>query len=166
MMSFEDWRDRITLGLISLLVPGVIYIVSVSINSASEDFVEEAIAKALLTGPYRTDKVSITHSIEDLYTITAKLMADLEHMRESQGVANKKNYEDIIELRLQLDRLRTRYDIHEQLGDSKRKEPRRAPERSHEKEPNYNLEQSYDLEPSVRIPYFLFNQFNQGFLTQ
>ena len=121
MMSFEDWRDKLLLGLIGLVMPVFIYMVVTSINSASQDYVERRIDKAMLTGPYMNDKQSIEQSIEDLYRISSKLMMDLEKARELAASNSERNYREIADIKLYLERLRMQHELYDEFVLHKKK---------------------------------------------
>lgn len=121
MMSLGDWRDKALLGLFTLIMPGIVYMVVTSVNSASKDYVEKEISKAQLTSPYMNDKGTIQQSIDDLYRISGRVHADIEKTREIAAMATQHNYEQFHQLKLEIERLKIRHELYDVSLDIKKK---------------------------------------------
>jgi len=116
-MAFEDYRDRILFAMISLAVPGIIWMVVQVIHSVTHDDVEKMIVQARETDHYMRDRDGIMRNLQILESLQVKNATDLERLRDNTFGNNEKIWRELALIRIELERIR----VHENDAAFKKK---------------------------------------------
>ena len=117
-MTFEDYKDKILWAVCALLGTVVVTwstgVVGTLKDAMTKAEVQEIVTTALRYTPYTQDKAYLDKTIQDIFTITGKLSADIERGRESIVTQNGKLWDEVSKMKIELERLHIRQQVVEE----------------------------------------------------